>query len=30
MLEVGLGMGRSQQVIGSIEQELLSWYDSRG
>lgn len=30
MPEVGLGMGRSQQVIGGIEQEILVWYDESG
>ncbi|MGB3239365.1 MAG: Uma2 family endonuclease, partial [Geitlerinemataceae cyanobacterium] len=29
MLEVGLGIGRSQQVIGGIEQEVLAWYDEQ-
>ena len=29
MPEVGLGIGRSQQVIGGIEQEILSWYDQQ-
>ena len=27
MLEVRLEIGRSQQVIGGIEPEILSWYD---
>lgn len=30
MPEVGLGIGRSQQVIGGIEQEILVWYDESG
>ena len=30
MPEVGLGMGRSQQVVGGIRQEILSWYDQQG
>ncbi|WP_366918633.1 Uma2 family endonuclease [Acaryochloris sp. IP29b_bin.148] len=28
--EVGLGIGRCQQVFGGIEQELLCWYDEQG
>lgn len=30
MPEVGLAIGRSQQVIGGIEQEILSWCDQQG
>ena len=30
MPEVGLGIGRSQQVIGGIEQEILVWSDESG
>ncbi|PZD74736.1 hypothetical protein C1752_00812 [Acaryochloris thomasi RCC1774] len=30
MPEVGLGIGRSEQVMGGIKQELLAWYDSQG
>lgn len=30
MPEVGLGIGRSQQIIGGIPQEILAWYDERG
>jgi Uma2 family endonuclease len=30
MPEVGLGIGRSQQVVGGIEQEVLAWYDESG
>ncbi|MFM2430902.1 MAG: hypothetical protein RLZZ511_2115 [Cyanobacteriota bacterium] len=30
MPEVGLGMGRSRQVIGGIEQEILAWFDQSG
>ncbi|MEO0458867.1 MAG: Uma2 family endonuclease [Cyanobacteria bacterium P01_A01_bin.114] len=30
MPEVGLGMGRAQQAIGSIEQEVLLWHDAQG
>jgi hypothetical protein len=29
MPEVGLGIGRSQQVVGGIEQEILVWYDEQ-
>lgn len=29
MPEVGLGIGRSQQVVGGIEQEILAWYDQQ-
>lgn len=29
MPEVGLGIGRSQQRIGGIEQEVLSWFDEQ-
>ncbi|MBD2329002.1 Uma2 family endonuclease [Alkalinema sp. FACHB-956] len=30
MPEVGLGIGRSRQMIGGIEQEILTWYDIQG
>jgi Uma2 family endonuclease len=30
MLEVGLGIGRWQTVIGGVEQEILTWYDQQG
>ncbi|MCC3463730.1 MAG: hypothetical protein JGK26_29000 [Microcoleus sp. PH2017_27_LUM_O_A] len=30
MPEVGLGLGRSGQLIGGIEQEILVWYDESG
>ncbi|NJM60541.1 MAG: Uma2 family endonuclease [Oscillatoriales cyanobacterium RU_3_3] len=30
MAEVGLGIGRSLQLIGGIEQESLVWYDESG
>lgn len=30
MPEVGLGIGRSQQVMGGIEQEILVWYAESG
>jgi Putative restriction endonuclease len=30
MEEVGLGMGRSRQMIGGIEQEILTWFDGNG
>lgn len=30
MPEIGLGIGRAQQVVGGIEQEILSWYDKQG
>ncbi|NJM47746.1 MAG: hypothetical protein HC860_17580 [Alkalinema sp. RU_4_3] len=30
MPEIGLGIGRSQQVIGGIEQEILTWYNEDG
>jgi Uma2 family endonuclease len=30
MAEVGLGIGRSQQVIGGIAREILAWYDEQG
>lgn len=30
MPEVELGIGRTRQVIGGIEQEILSWYDAQG
>ncbi|MDY6783354.1 MAG: Uma2 family endonuclease [Cyanobacteriota bacterium] len=30
MEEVELGMGRSQQIVGGIEQEVLAWTDEQG
>ena len=30
MPEVGLGMGRSRQRVGGIEQEILAWFDESG
>jgi len=30
MSEVGLGIGRHQTTIGSVQQEVLSWYDQQG
>ena len=30
MAEVGLGLGRSQQEIGGIGQEILAWHDAQG
>lgn len=30
MPEVGLGIGRTRQVLGGIEQEVLLWYDNEG
>jgi Uma2 family endonuclease len=30
MPEVGLGMGRTRQPLGGIEQEILAWYDESG
>jgi Uma2 family endonuclease len=30
MPEIGLGIGRSQYHSGTIQQEVLSWYDSSG
>lgn len=30
MPEIGLGLGRGQQVVGGIEQEVLLWHDSQG
>jgi Putative restriction endonuclease len=30
MPEVGLGIGRYQDVIGGVPQEILTWYDERG
>ncbi|MEL6440705.1 MAG: Uma2 family endonuclease [Cyanobacteria bacterium J06621_8] len=30
MSEIGLGIGRYQGQIGGLEQEMLTWYDSRG
>ncbi|NET37474.1 MAG: hypothetical protein F6K19_36530 [Cyanothece sp. SIO1E1] len=30
MPEVGLGIGRAQQVIGGISQEVLLWHDAQG
>ncbi|MGI0495089.1 Uma2 family endonuclease [Alkalinema pantanalense CENA528] len=30
MPEVGLGIGRSPQSIGGIEQEVLTWFDDKG
>ncbi|NJN23030.1 MAG: Uma2 family endonuclease [Leptolyngbya sp. RL_3_1] len=30
MPEVGLGLGRAQQILGGIEQEILAWYDAQG
>lgn len=30
MPEVGLGIGRSQQVLGGIAQEVLLWFDAQG
>ncbi|MEB3292633.1 MAG: Uma2 family endonuclease [Synechococcales bacterium] len=30
MPELGLGIGRSRQIIGGIEQEILTWYDVNG
>jgi hypothetical protein len=30
MPEVGLGIGRYQDVIGGIPQEILTWYDAQG
>ena len=30
MSEIGLGIGRSQQVIGGIDQEILCWYNAQG
>lgn len=30
MSEVGLGIGRYQTTIGSVQQEVLSWYDQQG
>ena len=29
MPEIGLGIGRCQEVSGTIEQEILSWFDNR-
>ncbi|NJO76420.1 MAG: hypothetical protein HC833_23325, partial [Leptolyngbyaceae cyanobacterium RM1_406_9] len=29
MPEVGLGIGRCQQRLGGVEQEILSWYDAQ-
>jgi hypothetical protein len=28
--EIGLGLGRSQQVVGGIDQEILTWYNEDG
>jgi Uma2 family endonuclease len=28
--EIGLGIGRCQEVSGSVEQEVLSWFNDRG
>jgi Uma2 family endonuclease len=30
MPEIGLGIGRGQQVVGGIEQEVLLWHDDQG
>lgn len=30
MSEVGIGIGRGQQVVGGIEQEVLLWHDAKG
>jgi Uma2 family endonuclease len=30
MEEVGLGIGRSRQMLGGIEQEILTWFDENG
>ncbi|MEO1134720.1 MAG: Uma2 family endonuclease [Cyanobacteria bacterium J06639_1] len=30
MPEVGLGLGRSRQIVGGMELEILSWHDERG
>jgi hypothetical protein len=30
MLEVGLGIGRSQGILGGLEREVLSWFDEQG
>lgn len=30
MPEVGLGIGRQRKVLGGIQQEVLTWYDSQG
>ena len=30
MPEVGLGLGRTQQILGGIEQEVLLWHDEQG
>jgi hypothetical protein len=30
MPEVGLGIGRCQQTLGGIPQEVLTWYDGEG
>ncbi|MEO1400587.1 MAG: Uma2 family endonuclease [Cyanobacteria bacterium J06635_1] len=30
MPEVGLGIGRAQQALGGIEQEMLLWHDAQG
>jgi len=30
MPEVGLGIGRSQGILGGLEREVLSWFDEQG
>jgi Uma2 family endonuclease len=30
MPEIGLGLGRCQEVSGAVEQEVLSWFNERG
>jgi hypothetical protein len=30
MPEIGLGVGRHQGEVGSVAQEVLTWYDRRG
>lgn len=30
MPEVGLGIGRYQAQVGSLPQEILTWYDAQG
>jgi Uma2 family endonuclease len=30
MPEIGLGLGRSRQILGGIEQEVLLWHDAQG
>jgi Uma2 family endonuclease len=30
MPEIGLGIGRCQEVAGAVEQQVLSWFDDRG